>query len=543
MPEQLIPGVVFQPRAYQGMQKGINQLVDVIRPTLGPRPRVVAVENTLRNNTPELLDKAGLITRRIIQLPDRDADMGAMLIRQILWRQHDEIGDGTAAAAVIFQTVYNRGVQYVAAGGNAIQLRRYLERGMHAIIDELDRLTIQIEGKARLAQLAESLCHDQALAKLLGEILDIVGEYGQVDVQSGYGRDLERQYVEGMYWSSGVLSPYMLTDQTKLRTDLPDAAILISDLEIDDPRQLMPVLDMALAQQLRKLVIIANKLSETSIALLLSASREPGQFQVIAVRTPGLGLIEQADAMEDLAILTGGRRLIQAAGDTLRGFKVEDLGRARRVWSDQKYLGIIGGKSNPHALRAHIANLRAVFKAAEDPQIRTRFRQRIGKLMGGSATLVIGGSTEIEMTARQDLARGTAELLRLALRDGVLPGGGVALLACRSRLAGMLKASSHLDEQMAYRILIHALEEPVRTIASNAGFDGGTVVAQIDRAEPGCGFDVRSGAIVDMAAAGIYDLAAAQKAAIRGAVAGAATALTVDILVHKRNPEAAVGQL
>lgn len=542
MPDQSSPRIVFQPHTYHKIQQGINQLVDVVRPTLGPRPRAVAVENVFRDKTPELLDSAGLIARRIVQLPDRGADVGAMLLRHVLWRIYEEVGDGTATAAVLFQVIFNRGLRYIAAGGNAMQLRRYLEQGLQDILDELEYQTIRVEGQEQLTQLAESLCHDLPLANLLGEMFDIVGEYGQVDIRTGYGRQLERHYVEGMYWSSGVLSPRMFTDQVKLRADLSNAAVLISDLDMDDPRQLVPVIDAAMEQQIQTLVIVAEKMADNVIAFLLSASRDPEQFRVVAVRTPGAGIVEQMTAMEDLAVLSGGRPLLKAAGDTLRQFRVDQLGYARRVWADRSHLGIIGGKGDARLFRKHIANLRAAFKAADDPQRRAGLQQRIGKLMGGSATLLVGGSTDSETTVREGLARKTADLLRAALREGVLPGGGLALLACRCRLQQRLEATACLDERAAYRILLHALEEPIRTIATNAGYEAAAVMAQIKRAAPGYGFDARSGQIVNMAAAGISDVAAAQKAAIRGAISGAATALTVDTVIHKRKPESAAGR-
>lgn len=541
MPTKAIPGVIFQPQTHLGMQRGVNQLVAVVRPTLGPCPRVVAVENTFRGKTPELLDNAGVITRRIIQLPDREADVGAMLLRHVLWRVHEDAGDGTATAAVLFEAVYNRGLHYIASGGDAMQLRRYLERGLQIILDQLDQLTTHLSGKAQLAQLAESLCFDQPLAALLGEIFDIIGEYGQVDIRASHGRTLERQYVEGLHWSSSVLSPHMFTDQGKLRADLTNVAILISDLDLEDPRQVMHVLDTATEQQVSTLLLIANKLSESVIALLLAASREPEQFRVVAVRTPGLGTLEQAEAMQDLAILTGGRPLLQAAGDSIRSFKSEHLGYARRAWADRSTLGIIGGKGNARALRIHIAKLRGALAATTEPTARKRLQTRLGKFLGGSATLTVGGSTESELTARVELARKTASLLRAAISEGVVVGGGVTLLACRQQLRDALEASTILDEQVAYRILIRALEEPLRTIASNAGYEASAIVGQVERAAAGYGFDARSGQIVDMAQAGIYDAAAAQKAALRGAISGAATALTVDTVVHTSNPVSAAG--
>ncbi len=512
-------------------------MVDVVRPTLGPYPRIVAVERTGRHEAPELLDNGGVITRRIIQFPDRDADTGAMLVRHLLWRLHAQVGDGTATAAVLFQSVYNRALQYIVAGGNAMRLRRCLEQGVQAILDELARMTIRIEGKEQLAQIAESVCHDRPLATLLGEIFDIVGEDGHVEIRRIVGRELARHYVEGMFWKSGIYSAHMLADQAKLRTDLQDTAILIGDLEIEDPRQLAAVLDLAVKSEFRTLMIVAGKLSDSSIACLLQASREPEKFQAIAVQTPGLGMVEQAEAMEDLAMLTGGRPLLKAAGDALHAIRREDFGQARKAWADQSYFGVVAGKGDPRMLRAHIATLRGRLQRTEDSETRYRLRQRIGKLMGGSATLLIGSSTEAEMAVREELARRTANALRGALRDGVLLGAGRSLLLCRPRLQHMLEESEDPDEQAAYRILIKALEEPIRTIVVNAGYDVGAVMAEIDQAAPGSGFDVRCGRIVDLALAGIFDVAAAQKAAIHSAVTAAALALTIDVLIHPKNPQ------
>jgi len=529
--------VVFQPATYRGMQRGINQIVKAIRPTLGPLPRVVAIARVLSDRTPELLDNGGMIARRIIQLANCDEDMGAMFIRHLLWRLHEKVGDGTATAAALFQSVYNQGVRYVTSGGNAMQLRRYLEKGMRVTLDELTGMAVHLEGKERLAQIAESICYDPPLAKMLGEIFDIIGEYGRLEILSGHSRELEREYVEGMYWTGGIRSRQMITDHTQFRTEMENAAILISDLKIEDPRQLMPLVEMARQAEIRSLLITAQKLSDSAVSLLLAASQDPSQFQAIAVKARGLAADDQAAAMEDLAILTGGRPFVNAAGYTLSGVKSQDLGRARRVWADRFSFGIVGGKGDPRALRKHIANLRAVFRQAKDPAVRKKLRERIGKLMGGSATLWVGGTTELEIEARKELAERTANVLRGAIMEGVVPGGGVSLLACRPALQRMVDQSTDPDERAAYRILIKALEEPIRTILTNAGHNASEVMAEIKRAGAGYGFDVRSRQVVDMVQAGIFDAASVQKAAVHSAIAGAALALTVDVLIHHKKPE------
>jgi chaperonin GroEL len=515
--------------------------VELIRPTLGPLPRIVAIDNVVPGKMPEILDDGGIIARRVLQLPNRDEDMGAMYVRHLLWRLHEKVGDGTATAAVVFQSIYDQGITYIAAGGNAQQLRRYLEKGMHVILDELSRMATPLQGKEQLAQVAESICYDPPLARMLGEIFDIVGEYGRVEIRSGRGRELEREYVEGMYWESGILSRRMFTDQAQLRTEMEDAAILISDLEIEDPRTLMPVMSRVLENKVRSLVILASKLSDLAIAFLVAANqKEPDKFQVIATKPPGATTDVRASAMEDLAILTGGRPFVRAAGYTsFDKVKFEDLGRARRVWVDRTYLGIVGGKGDPRALREHLARLHQSHRQADDRETRKKLRERIGKLMGGSATLWIGGLTEMEIKTRKELAERTTEALRGIIMEGVVPGGGVALLSCRPALQRSLDQSTDPDERAAYRILIRALEEPIRTILTNAGYDASEVMAEIKMAGPGYGFDVRSGKVVNAVQAGILDAAAVQKEAMHSAIGGAALALTVDVLVQRKAPPTA----
>ena len=529
--------VIFQPATYQGFQRGIDQMVAAVRPTLGPLPRVVALERTSgASRMPEILDSGGVIARRIIQIPDRDEDMGAMFVRHLLWRLHEKAGDGTATAAVLFQSIYDRGMRYIVAGGNAMLLRRHLEAGLRVILDELAGMATPLEGKEKLAQIAESICYDPPLARMLGEIFDIIGEYGQLEIRSGRSRELEREYVEGMYWKGGVLSRQMIADPTKQRTEMENAAILISDLEIENPRELIPVVETTMQAGVRSLLVIANTVSDNAMGLLLSASKDPARFRAVAVRTPKLNATDRAGALQDLAALTGGRPLVKAAGFTLSGVRFEDLGRARRAWADRTYFGIVGGRGDPRALRRHIADLRAVLERVDAPDDRKKLRERIGKLMGGSATLWVGGTTQLEIDARKERAERTADALRGAIAEGVLPGGGVSLLACRPALQRKLDQSTGADERAAYHILIKALEAPIRTLLTNAGHDASELMAEIKAAGPGMGFDVRAGQVVHMAQAGIFDSANVQREAVRSAVAGAALALTVDVLVHHKKP-------
>src|SRR5574341_223477 len=531
------PKVIFQPDVYLGMQRGINQIVDAIRPTLGPYPRLVAIESTIRRDkTPELLDSGGLIARRVIQLQDRDEDVGAMYIRHTFWQLHEKLGDGTASAAVIFQTVFNRGVRYIAAGGNAMRLRICLERSVQVVLYELDRMTVHMRGRENLAHLAETLCYDLDLSRLFGEIFDTIGEYGRLEIRPGRGRELEHEYIDGMYWDGGWLSRLMVTDQQRFRAQLEDASILVSDLEIDAPEELISLLEFCVSAKVRALLLIANKISDRALSVLLS---EPNRKKVLvlAVKTPGRTSDEQLAALEDLSALTGSLPILKVIGASLKSVKGEHLGWARRVWADQDYFGVTGGKGDPGRLRQHIACLRELFAHAEDEHGRNQLQERIGKLMGGCAVLWVGGTTPLSVIARQAMAERTAKAMRGAMREGVVPGGGVACLACSQALQSELSRTSDFDQRLAHQILIEALEEPMRTLLYNGGYNSSEVMAQILQAGAGYGYDLSQGRVVNMIQAGICDSAAVVKAAVCGAVHAAALALTTDVLVHRSNPQ------
>ena len=467
------PAVAFQPDVYQGLQRGFNQILNVVCPTLGPFPRIVAYDGSGRNKSPELLDDGGTIVRRIIELPNRAEDVGAMFLRQVLWRVHERVGDGTATTAVLFGEVYRQSLSYLAAGGNAAELRHHLEAGMHLIHAELARMIIPLSGRGRkqkLAQAARSICYDPVMADLMGEIFDIIGEYGVLDIRTGRSRHTEREYVEGMYWPGSLLSRQFVVDAARNRTELENAAILISDVAVEDPYDLVPVLNAAIQAGVKTMMLVVRSLPDFAVHVL-QAEKTREKIHVIAAKTPHTTLTAQAAALQDLAILTGGRPVLAKAGQSLRDVKFEDLGRARRVWADVHNFGISGGRGDKRRLREHIAQLRTAHRNIDDLKEKEQLQIRIGKLLGGSATLWVGGITESELDTQKQLARRTAQSLRAAVIDGILPGGGAAFLACRPALQGRLEKSASTAERAAYRILLEAMEAPIRTLLHNAGHD------------------------------------------------------------------------
>lgn len=532
------PAVKFQPDVYEGLRRGFSQIVNVVRPTLGPFPRIVAYDHLVGSKPPELLDDGGVIVRRIIQIANRAEDVGAMFLRQVLWRVHERVGDGTATTAVLFEAIYNQSLRFLAAGGNSAELRGHLEAGMRLIDAELARMTVRLTShnrKEKFAQVARSICHEPDMAKHLGEIFDIIGEYGVLDIRTGRGREFQREYVEGMYWPGALLSRQFVTDPARGRAELENAAILISDLDVSDPRDLIPALNAAIKAEIKTLLLVARSISDLAVHLL-QTEKTREKIHVVAAKTPYMSLTAQAAALQDLAVLTGGRPVLGKAGQTLRDAQLEDLGRARRVWADKYNFGVSGGRGDKRQLREHIAKLRLAYRHTDDLKEQDTIQERIGKLLGGSATLWIGAATQSELETQKELAKRTARAMRGAVLDGLLPGGGAALLACRPALQARLDQSYTTAERAAYRILLEASEAPIRALLTNAGHEPSAILGDIYRAGPGYGFDLQTGQVVDMSEAGIFDVAAVQRDAIRSAISSAALALTIEAVVHHKKP-------
>ena len=537
------PGVDFQPQALAGMARGIDLLVAAIRPTLGPYPRLVGVEAVPnRKNPPEILDSGGTIARRIAQVQERNADVGLMYLRGVLWRLHEKAGDGTATAAVIFHTLFHRGLRYVAAGGSAMRLRVYLEEGLRLALSELDRLTIQLEAggpaasrRERLVGLAESICRDAELARYLGEIFDIIGAYGRLEVRPGSGRLFKREYVEGVYWDSGLLSRAMIDDLPTGRSTLENAAVLVSNLDLEEPGDMVRVLQAGLESGCSGLLLVANSVSDRALSVALNKHNRE-KIKLLVVKTPGMGPAAQEQALTDMAVLTGARPLQKITLDTFQGLKPAHLGRARRAAAEMESFSIVGGKGDLRQYRSHIRDLQQAYRLAEEPEARQTLQARIGQLMGGSATLFTGGLTPQECEARKNLAEHTATVMRSAILDGVVPGGGAALLMVRPCLAERRQQARDDDERAAYSLLLEAMEAPFRTLLANSGYDLGRTQVLMEQAKAGAGFDLKTGKLVDMVAAGIVDPAAVLKEAVRSAIGSAGLLLATDAIVHRKNP-------
>jgi len=531
------PGVVFQPHVHRTLQRGIDQMVNAISPTLGPLASGVAVDRlNSSNHVPEFLDDGGVIARRIIEIPDRNEDMGAMLVRSMILRQHERVGDGTATAAVLFKSIFDAGLRYIAAGGNAMLLRNYLENAIPCIFDELDRMVFKLEGERALSQMAMSVCHDAALSALMGGAFDLIGEFGRLDIREDYGRVLGREYVEGSYFHTGLLSRTQLPEDSSAKLTFENPSIFLSDFEIQDHRELFPVLQTANAAQVEGLVIIVRSLSDKAMSLLVTHNNM-NKFKVAAIQLPGMNPDDRMKALEDLSRLTGAVPFLTITGNRLESLTAKDFGQARRVWANLRSFGLVGGAGQPAKLREHVRILKAHYRNTKDKDDRKKIQERIGNLLGGAMTLRVGGFTEPEIKARKSLAERTALAVRSAIQEGVVAGGGVALLNCRDVLQKQQSYMKDSDERAAYRILIEALAAPARTIFQNAGYDPSEVMAKLLHECADTGFDVMKDQVVDMREVGILDSVLIVKASLHNAIKTAAMALTIDSLVHLSKPE------
>lgn len=529
--------VVVQPASAEALARGADQIVAAVRPTLGPLPRLTAVERSNRDQSPELLDDGGTIARRIIGLADRDADMGAMLLRNAMWHLREDVGDGTVTAAVIFDHVFKRGRRYVAAGANPMLLRTGLERAARIAAQSLGSMAAPIDRNISLARLAGQLCHDDALASTLGEALNLIGEHGRLDLRKGHGRHPRREYVEGMYWDNGWLSRQTITDNAGREIRLEDAATLVSDLVIDDVPALSELMDALIQAGYRSFFIVADQISDEALGVLRLYHDRAG-LACLPVKTQ-TSVPARVWELEDMAKLTGARPFLRAAGDTLAGGGVHDLGHARRAWATRDHHGIVGGRGDAKTLRRHIEALKAGLPRERDRHLHKLSQDRIGRLLGGTAIVWVAGDSDSEIAYRHDLAERAVKTLRGALGNGVVPGAGVALLACRADLARVCEEPSTeltAEERCAFQIVREALAVPAGVILENAGYEPPLVLAQIEEAGPPFGFDVMSGRVVDVVAAGIVDVAAVQQAAVRSAISAAAMALTTEVLVHSAKP-------
>ena len=522
--------IVFLPDSRQKALAGADTLANLIRPTLGPVPRTVMIENiAFREKAPEILDDGGTIARRVIRVADLSENVGAKLLRDMLWRLHEQVGDGTATAAVLFQAIAQASHKLVAAGVNPMDLRRQIERAADRACEALRSQTRPLGTQDAIRRCALTICHDPELADLLGEIFDNTGGDGFVRVREWQQRGLEREYVEGSFWSGTWVSRYMTTDTGRQEAVLDDPAVLASDFSLTTPEDVTPVMEAAVSAGKKSLFMVVKELSESALSVVV-ANQQAGTLKTLAVKSDAFS--EALNLPQDLGYLTGARPLLEAAGDSPRRVTAADLGTARRAWATTTDFGVARGGGDPRALREHILVLREQLRATTDREEVNLVRKRLSRLLGGIVTLYVGGTTEAETKHRVAMAKRAVTVLHLAMEGGVVPGGGSGLVRCAQSLRAQSLQETVGGPDLGVRVVSKALEEPLRVIATNAGYEPSPAVAAVRAAPAGWGFDAMAGEVVDLLDAGIVDPSAVLEAAIWTAARSAALLLTTDVLVH-----------
>lgn len=521
------PRLAFDPQAQQALCRGFNKLAAALTVTLGPRGRLVAVSRDNPRRAPELLNDGATIARRFLGLPDRFETMGAFLARHIAWQVEEAVGDGATTAVVIAQAVLNEAMRYVAAGYNPMLLRRSIDRALGAALAALAAQARPVAGTAQLRNLATAITGDGRLGELVEEVFDTVGATGAVQVRTNYGREHAVRYINGTFWNQGWVSSYFTTEGGTAIVKEP--YVLLTNRRLDRAEPLAPILEQVQPTG-RGLVVIAPEITGDALNVLV-ANKMRGVLPTLGVKAPGLGP-EKTEILYDLAAMTGGRVFLANHPDRLEDATLADLGEAREVQAIRSGFTLIGGKGRPAAIRQRSAELRARIPDAPYGRERDRLVERAGKLLGGVALLEVGGSTDAEREYLKDRAAEAVEVARLALQDGVVPGGGAAYLACIPALAGFGGG----DDAAGAAILAQALAAPMTALVENAGFEASPILARARACGHGCGLDVMRGDFVNLAEAGIVDPVRVLEVALRTGVSGALMALTTEVLVHKPRP-------
>lgn len=521
--------VCFDERARSAIKRGFDRIADLARITLGPVGGMVAVERIAGPSaSPELLTDTGTIARRIVEIPGRFENMGAMLARHMAWQVHEDVGDGCATALVIAQSIIADACRYIAAGHNAMALWRGIRRCQTEVEAYLSRSAQPLDDPRRITALATSLLGDEQLGHFLEEMFDIVGPQGFVEVRNAYGMENDREYVEGMYWDSGWVSAYLADQDGSLQARVERPYIMVTDYVLESAPDLVPVLERVHRSGAKSLVIIASDIKSGALNLMVSNNAR-GTLRLLGLKAPRYGDLRR-EVLEDIALSCGARFIRKDAGDAVSGVDLDDLGRAQSVVCNRATFTLMGTMGKPQAIRERVQLLQRAREHAEDQDRRAELDERIGKLLGGTALLYVSGNSNEDRERRKEEAQTALRIVRQGLQGGVVAGGGVACMAAVSVLDSLpLRA----EEIPARDIVRRALQAPLACLVRNAGYDPGPIVAQVQDAPPGWGFDVVTGRLVDMMAENIVDPLPTVISAVAHSFSAASVALTTDALVYR----------
>jgi chaperonin GroEL len=516
--------IVYSENARGAILRGVNQLADAVKATLGPKGRNAILDKKF--GAP-LITKDGVTVAKEIELKDPYENMGAQLVREVASKTSDVAGDGTTTATVLAQAIYREGVKNITAGANPMEIKRGIDKAVEVVAEELKKLSKPCKAKKEISQIGTiSANNDQTIGDLIAEAMEKVGKDGVITVEEAKSMSTSLDVVEGMQFDRGYISPYFITDAERMEASLEDAFLLINEKKISSMKDLLPLLEQV-AKMGKPLVIVAEDVEGEALATLV-VNKLRGILNVAAVKAPGFGDRRKA-MLEDLAVLTGGQVISEDLGLKLENVKITDLGRAKRVTIDKDNTTIVEGHGDEKKIQARVKQIKSQVEETTSDYDREKLQERLAKIVGGVAVINVGASTETEMKEKKARVEDALHATKAAVEEGVVPGGGVALLRCVLALDKITNLAH--DQQVGVNIVKRALEEPIRQIAQNAGLEGSVVVERVKKEGATVGFDAASEKYVDMLEAGIIDPTKVTRYALQNAASVAGLMLTTEVMV------------
>ena len=514
--------IMFSEDARHAMQRGVDKLANTVKITLGPKGRNVVLDKKF--GAP-LITNDGVSIAREIELEDPYENMGAQLVKEVATKTNDVAGDGTTTATLLAQAIIREGLRNVTAGANPMLIRTGIRKAVEVAVEEIKKSSKQVSGKDDIARVAAISASDEEIGKLIADAMEKVGNEGVITVEESKTMGTDLDVVEGMQFDRGYVSPYMVTDTEKMEAVLDDAYILITDKKISNIQDLLPLLEK-IVQQGKKLLIIAEDIEGEALATLV-VNKLRGTFTCVAVKAPGFG-DRRKEMLQDIAILTGGTVISEELGRDLKDADVPMLGRAERVKVTKENTTIVNGMGNKNEIHDRVAQIRAQIEETTSDFDREKLQERLAKLAGGVAVVKVGAATETELKERKLRIEDALSATKAAVEEGIIPGGGTVYVNVIPAVAAVKEEG---DAKVGVEIIKRALEEPVRQIAENAGFDGAVVLEKIKNSKPGVGFNALTEEYVDMIKAGIVDPTKVTRSALQNAASVAATFLTTEAVV------------
>ncbi len=523
----------FNEDARRALERGVNILADAVKVTLGPKGRYVVLDR--RFGAPTITND-GVTIAREIEVEDVFENQGAQLVREVATSTNDVAGDGTTTATVLAQAIVREGLKNVAAGANPMGLKRGIEKAVETVVEDLKKQSKVIDGKEDIARVATISSREREIGDVIANAIEKVGKDGVVNVEEGQTLGLELEFTEGMQFDKGYLSPYMVTDPERMEAVLEEPYVLVANQKIGAVKDLLPILEQVI-QDGKPLLIVAEDVEGESLATIV-VNKLRGTFQAVAVKAPGFG-DRRKRMLEDIAILTGAEVITEEMGLKLDNTKLSQLGHARKVVVDKDSTTIIDGAGESEAIKGRIKQLKAEIENTDSDFDREKLQERLAKLSGGVAVVKVGASTETEMKEKKHRVEDALQATRAALEEGIVPGGGVALLNAAKSIK--LDGFDDPDERTGAQIIVRALEEPLRQLAYNAGLEGSVVVNQVRKASKGQGLNVDTNEVEDLVKAGIIDPTMVTRSALQNAASIAKSILMTEAIVAEPHEKAGVG--